>query len=58
MSTIITTGKKAVAIILDIIIWGLGHAVTGKIKRGVGIFLFLGFTIVFAASFFYPGSLW
>src|SRR6476661_2982085 len=53
MSTIITIGKKALAIILDIIIWGLGHGVIGKIKRGVGIFL-LGFAIMFAASFFIP----
>lgn len=44
------TRRKVIAIILTILIWGLGHAYVGRIKRGVGLF-FLGAGIMLGASF-------
>jgi TM2 domain-containing membrane protein YozV len=47
------TRRKVIAIILTIVIWGLGHAYVGRIKRGVGLF-FLGLAIMIVASFLIP----
>jgi threonine/homoserine/homoserine lactone efflux protein len=49
MAAIITTRKKVIAIILDILIWGLGHVSVGRTKRGIGILL-LGLAIMIVAS--------
>jgi len=53
-----TTSKKIIAIILTFLIWGLGHAYIGRIKRGIGLF-FLGLAIMLGASFviLFPFSL-
>jgi hypothetical protein len=51
--TAITRRKKVIAIILTILIWGLGHAYIGRTKRGVGLF-FLGLAIVLVGSFLIP----
>src|SRR5215211_2687770 len=48
-----TTRKKIIGIILTILIWGLGHAYIGRIKRGIGLF-FLGLAIMLGASFVIP----
>jgi hypothetical protein len=53
MAAIVTTRKKVIAIILDILIWGLGHVFAGRVKRGIGIFV-LGLAIVIVASFLIP----
>jgi hypothetical protein len=47
------TRKKVFAIILTILIWGLGHAYVHRIKRGVTLF-FLGVGILLGASFIIP----
>jgi TM2 domain-containing membrane protein YozV len=48
-----TTKRKVIAIILTILIWGLGHAYLGCIKRGVVLF-FLGLGIMIVVSFLIP----
>jgi TM2 domain-containing membrane protein YozV len=48
-----TTSKKIIAIILTILIWGLGHVYIRRIKRGIGLF-FLGLAIMLGASFVIP----
>jgi TM2 domain-containing membrane protein YozV len=48
-----TMHRKVIAIILTIIIWGLGHAYLGRIKRGIGLF-FLGLAIMLGVSFLIP----
>ena len=53
MAAIITTRKKVIIIILDILIWRLGHAFAGRVKRGIGIFL-LGFAIMFVTGLLVP----
>ena len=45
-----TTRRKIIAIILTILIWGLGHAYLQRIKRGVALF-FLGLGIMIVVSF-------
>jgi TM2 domain-containing membrane protein YozV len=48
-----TRRKKVIAVILSIVIWGLGHAYIGRIKRGIGIFL-LGLAVTISAAFLIP----
>ena len=45
-----TTRRKVIAIILTIVIWGVGHAYIGRIKRGICLF-FLGLAIMLGVSF-------
>jgi TM2 domain-containing membrane protein YozV len=49
----ITRRKKIIAVIMSIVIWGLGHAYIGRVKRGIGIFL-LGLAVTFSISFLIP----
>jgi len=46
-------GKRVLAIILGLIIYGLGHMYIGHIVRGLIIFI-AGFSIGFFALFFIP----
>jgi TM2 domain-containing membrane protein YozV len=46
-------GKRGLAIILGLIIYGLGHMYIGRIVRGL-IILIAGFSIGFFALFFIP----
>jgi hypothetical protein len=44
---------KIIAIILTIVIWGIGYAYVKHIKRGVALF-FLGLAIMIGGSFVIP----
>jgi TM2 domain-containing membrane protein YozV len=46
---VISTSKKILAVILSIVIWGLGHMYIGRIKRGI-VILLSGIAIMFLAS--------
>ena len=48
-----TTRRKVIAIILTILLWGLGHAYLRRIKRGVALF-FLGLGVMIVVSFLVP----
>ena len=51
--TIPICGKRVLAIILGLIVYGLGHMYIGRIVRG-SIILIAGFSIGFFALFFIP----